>query len=302
MFIMKETVTRQIRKKTKVPSKSKNSSSRKKKGKRNMSVWNWQNLKQRIRSLFMRDGELASWTIWGTALLVGLVYLVVVYIFFFRPYLLREEVQDIYFLRPYVHGVDVSHHQGEIDWPRLSLATYRERPINFVFMKATEGGDFVDDSFRSNFAAARECGLVRGAYHFFLPDVSADAQAYNFISQVQLQPGDLPPVLDVEVMGKGGAEQLRQGVARWLAIVERHYGVAPIIYASYKFKTSYLENPPFTRYPYWIAHYYVDDLEYKGAWRFWQHTDRGELDGIRGHVDLNIFNGNLEELMQITIR
>lgn len=262
----------------------------------------WQNLKQRICSVFLRDGELAPWTIWGGVSLVGLVYVVVVYFFFFRPYLIRQDVQDIYFLRPYVHGIDISHHQGEIDWPRLSLATYRERPINFVFMKATEGGDFVDKNFQYNFSSARECGLVRGAYHFFLPDVSADLQARNFISQVKLVPGDLPPVLDVEVMGKGGVEQLQQGVAKWLSVVERHYGVAPIIYSSYKFKTKYLDVPPFTNYPYWIAHYYVDDLEYKGAWKFWQHTDRGRLDGIDTRVDLNIFNGNLEELMQMTVK
>lgn len=282
----------------------KNTSS-KKKGrakKKSMKGNIWQNLKQRICSLFLRDGELAPWAIWGGVSLVGLVYVVVVYFFFFRPYLLRDEVQDIYFLRPYVHGIDISHHQGEIDWGKVSLATYRDRPINFVFMKATEGGDFVDDSFRYNFSTVREHGIVRGAYHFFLPDVPADVQASNFIRQVQLQSGDLPPVLDVEVMGKGGVEQLQQGVAKWLSIVERHYGVAPIIYASYKFKTNYLNVPPFTHYPYWIAHYYVEDLEYKGPWKFWQHTDRGRLDGIGTRVDLNIFNGNLEELMQLTIR
>lgn len=264
--------------------------------------WNWQNLKQRFCSFFLREGELAPWAVWGGVSLIGIVYIAVIYFFFFRPYLSRDEVQDLYFIRPYVHGIDVSHHQGEIDWPRLSLATFRERPINFVFMKATEGGDFVDDSFHYNFASARECGLVRGAYHFFLPDVSAELQARNFISQVKLQPGDLPPVLDVEVMGEGGAEQLQQGVSTWLSIVERHYGVAPIIYASYKFKTKYLNRPPFTHYPYWIAHYYVEDLEYKGLWHFWQHTDRGRLDGVNTRVDLNIFNGNLEELMMLTIK
>lgn len=300
---MKETVTRQTRKKPQAPRKARKPSSRKKKGKKSSSsVWSLQGLKQRIRSLFIRDGELAPWTLWGGVSLVAIVYLVVVYFFFFRPYLLREEVQDLYFIRPYVHGIDVSHHQGTIDWPKVSLSTFRERPINFVFMKATEGGDFVDENFQRNFAGARECGLVRGAYHFFLPDVPAEVQARNFISQVQLQPGDLPPVLDIEVMGKGGAEELQQRAATWLSIVERHYGVAPIIYASYKFKTNYLNNPPFTHYPYWIAHYYVEDLEYKGAWKFWQHTDRGRLNGIDTRVDLNIFNGNLEELMQMTIK
>lgn len=282
----------------KTPSKRKKGHGRKKTS--DMTLW--QRLVQRLCAPFLRDGELAPWAIWGGASLIGVVYIVVVYFFFFRPYLMREEVQDIYFLRPYVHGVDISHHQGDIDWNKVSQATVRERPINFVFMKATEGGDFVDDSFRHNFSQARESGLVRGAYHFFLPDVPAEVQARNFISQVKLQPGDLPPVLDIEVVGKGGVEQLQQRAATWLSLVERHYGVAPIIYASYKFKTTYLNNPPFTRYPYWIAHYYVEDLEYTGPWKFWQHTDRGRLDGISTRVDLNIFNGNLEELMQLSIK
>lgn len=285
----------------KVAKQPRKKTSRKKKKTSKYGGW-WMNLKSRIRSLFIRDGEITSGVIWGGVFVVGMAYVLFVWFFFFRPYLLREEVQDVYFLRPYVHGIDVSHHQGEIDWKRLRVATFRDRPIDFVFMKATEGGDFVDDSFQYNFSAARECGLVCGAYHFFLPEVPADVQAHNFIRQVKLQPGDLPPVLDVEVMGKGGIAQLQQGVSTWLSIVERHYGVAPIIYASYKFKIKYLDEPPFSNYPYWIAHYYVDDVEYDGLWKFWQHTDRGRLDGIETHVDLNIFNGNMEELKQMTIR
>ncbi len=301
---MKETTTKRPRKKPQTGTKARKSTPRKKRGRAKTSLLRrtLNGLKKWISTLLHRDGELSSWVIWGGVSLIGIAYLSVVYFLFFRPYLMREEVQDIYFIRPYVHGVDISHHQGEIDWRRLSLATYRERPVNFVFMKATEGGNFVDDSFLYNFAAARESGLVRGAYHFFLPDVPADVQAENFIRNVRLQPGDLPPVLDIEVMGEEGAEQLRQRAAQWLSIVERHYGVAPIIYASYKFRTKYLNQPPLTRYPYWIAHYYVEDLEYKGPWKFWQHTDRGRLDGIDGRVDLDIFNGNLEELMQMTIR
>ena len=300
---MKKTTIKQTRKKPQATTrKSLKSSPQKKKGVKHVRKWSWQNLKLRICSLFMRDGELSPWSIWGGVLLVGITYIIIVYFFSFRPYLWREEVQELYFLRPYVHGIDVSHHQGEIDWDKVCTATFRERPIHFVFMKATEGGDFVDENFQHNFATAREKGLVCGAYHFFLPDVSAEVQARNFISQVTLQPGDLPPVLDIEVMGKDGAEQLQQSAAEWLRIVEHHYGVAPIIYASYKFKTRYLDNEPFSHYPCWIAHYYVEDLKYEGDWNFWQHTDRGRLDGIDARVDLNIFNGNLEELKMLTVR
>ena len=252
--------------------------------------------------LFHCEGGVQPWIIWTVTACVAVAYGVAVYFFFFRPYMQGKQEAELYFLRPQVHGLDISHHQGRIDWERLSLTAYKEHPINFVFMKATEGADFVDNAFRQNFASARECGLIRGAYHFFLPQVSAEQQAENFIRQVQLEAGDLPPVLDVEVVGSGGKAELQQGVRTWLTLVEQHYGVKPVIYASYRFKQQYLSDAFFSAYPYWIAHYYVEALEYKGPWTFWQHTDLGRLEGVNGHVDLDIFNGNLEELMEFTVR
>ena len=83
--------------------------------------------------------------------------------------------------------------------------------------------------------------------------------------------------------------------------VEKEYGVKPIIYTGYKFKLHYLNTPAFDEYPYWIAHYYVENLEYKGKWNFWQHTDCGKVTGIKGNVDCNIFNGSFEDLMKLTI-
>jgi lysozyme len=84
--------------------------------------------------------------------------------------------------------------------------------------------------------------------------------------------------------------------------VESHYGVKPIIYASYKFKTKYLNDPVFDSYPYWIAHYYVDSVRYQGDWKFWQHTDVGTLPGIDEEVDLNVFNGSLSEMKGLLIK
>ena len=75
----------------------------------------------------------------------------------------------------------------------------------------------------------------------------------------------------------------------------------PILYTSYKYKTRFLNDSIFNTYPYWIAHYYVDSVEYQGPWKFWQHTDVGTLPGIQERVDLNVFNGTLEELQQMTI-
>ena len=78
--------------------------------------------------------------------------------------------------------------------------------------------------------------------------------------------------------------------------------VKPIIYTNYKFKEQYLSAPVFDDYPYWIAHYYVDKVEYKGEWKFWQHTDAGKLPGIKGYVDFNIYNGSFYDLRQLCIQ
>ena len=75
----------------------------------------------------------------------------------------------------------------------------------------------------------------------------------------------------------------------------------PIIYTYYKFKTAYLSTPVFDDYPYWIAHYYVDKIEYAGEWKFWQHTDAGKLPGIKGYVDINLYNGSFYDLKQLCI-
>ena len=95
---------------------------------------------------------------------------------------------------------------------------------------------------------------------------------------------------------------MQRAVKTWLDHVEDHYGVTPILYASYKFKLRYLNDSIFQRYPYWIAHYYVDSVRYDGPWHFWQHTDVGAVPGIRGNVDLNVFNGPLAGLDSLCLR
>jgi lysozyme len=201
-----------------------------------------------------------------------------------------------------VHGIDISHYQGKIDWNSVKQGINEEFPIEFVFMKATEGGDMADENFARNFAMAGKMGFIRGAYHFFSPKTDPAKQADNFISNVKLQSGDLPPVLDVESIGKCSPDKLRRNVLIWLRRVESHYGVKPIIYASYKFKEKYLNDTVFDSYPYWIAHYYVDSVRYEGSWQFWQHSDVGTVPGIKNDVDLNVFNGSIDDLRQMTLK
>ncbi|HJD76030.1 MAG TPA: glycoside hydrolase family 25 protein [Bacteroides reticulotermitis] len=231
------------------------------------------------------------------------------YYFFIRPYAYRwkpcagQKEYGVCIPCGYeVHGIDISHYQGDIDWNVLSMNRETDSPLHFVFMKATEGGDHGDDTFCNNFTEALNHGFIRGAYHFFIPSTDALKQADFFIRTVQLKPGDLPPVLDVEVTGKKNKVELQRCVKQWLDRVESHYGVKPILYTSYKFKTKYLDDSLFNAYPYWIAHYYVDSVKYQGKWDFWQHTDVGNVPGIEEDVDLNVFKGTLDELKKLTIK
>ena len=246
--------------------------------------------------------EIPAWVRYLLYVLVIVVFVSGFYFFFIRPYAYRWK--PCYGLKGYgicmpagyrVHGIDVSHYQGDIDWKMLGQTRQGQFPIQFIFMKATEGGDYTDDRFAANFDSARVHGFVRGAYHFYNPKTDANKQADFFIQSVKLEPGDLPPVLDIEKKGKD-MKKLQADLKVWLRKVENHYGVKPIIYASYKFKTRYLNDSVFNTYPYWIAHYYVDSVRYEGDWRFWQHTDVGTLPGIDEKVDLNVFNGSKNEL------
>lgn len=228
-----------------------------------------------------------------------------VYIYGVAPYTSKWQAlygKEVYPEGYSIHGIDVSHHQGEIDWEKLSKAQIdKESAISFVFIKATEGQSHLDENFNENFYQAGEYGLLRGAYHYFKPNVSATAQAKYFLKQVHLEEGDLPPVLDIEETGNLSPEQLRKASLTWLRMVEECYGVPPILYTNYKFKKDYLNTEEFARYPYWIAHYYVRSLTYNGPWKFWQHTDRGRLDGIKGQVDLNIYNGSMYDLKRLCL-
>ena len=164
-----------------------------------------------------------TWVRWMVAAGLAVVLTVGFYWCFIRPYAYRWK--PCYGLKGYgvclpcsydVHGIDISHYQGDIDWNLLASQRAGEFPLRFVFLKATEGGDHGDDTFRANFDSARAHGFVRGAYHYFIPRTDALRQADFFIRTVQLQKGDLPPVLDVETtQGKSKAD-FQRAVKTWL--------------------------------------------------------------------------------------
>lgn len=258
---------------------------------------------RRRSSSFLQRYPRWAWWIGGTAVIV--LYVFLFYHFFVGPtgFRWRALYGDAEYPEGYeIHGIDISHYQGKIDWEQLKNAMIKGCPVRFVIIKSTEGSSRLDENFRENFNQARDFGFIRGVYHFWSNKSTAREQAYYFLDQVHLTDGDLPPVLDIEHKpADKSVEDFQRDVLTWLHIVEDKYHVKPIIYTYYKFKEQYLSAPVFEDYPYWIAHYYVDKVQYKGKWKFWQHTDVGKLPGIKGYVDFNIYNGSYYELKQLGI-
>jgi len=191
-----------------------------------------------------------------------------------------------------IHGIDVSRYQNIINWDLVKGMNVQGITIDFVFVKATEGNGDADFYFKRNWRKAKEAGLTRGAYHFFLATKDGTVQARNFINTVKYSSGDLPPVVDVEQTYGVKKEILQQRLKAWLYATELAYGVKPIIYTNVEFYKKYLADA-FDDYPLWAAHYLQPSApRISREWHFWQHSERGKVSGIDANVDFNVFNGD----------
>jgi len=197
-------------------------------------------------------------------------------------------------------GIDVSEYQGKISW--LEVDTLEGKyPVDFVFIRATVGEDRLDRQFKNNWLGAKKNKLRRGAYHYYRPNENSLEQAELFIKTVSLSKGDLPPVLDIEKLPKNqSVERLKVGLRRWLKKVEEHYQVKPIIYTSESYYDDFLKEE-FSDYLFWIANYNFYREEIDEEWLFWQFTEKAAVNGIKGNVDVNIYNGDLQQLQFITV-
>jgi lysozyme len=194
-----------------------------------------------------------------------------------------------------VHGTDVSKYQREVDWHAA-----RRSGISFAFIKATEGGDMVDEYFARNWRGTKEAGIPRSAYHFFYFCRPAIEQARWFIRHVPRDPDALPHVLDMEwnhlsptCRHRPDAATVKREMRIFLDTIEKHYGKRPIIYTSIDF---YRDNrlADFHGYEWWLrsvsAH---PDERYDGRrFLFWQYTGTGRVPGMNGDADINVFNGS----------
>lgn len=201
-----------------------------------------------------------------------------------------------------IHGIDVSRYQKNISWKEVEKMEVKNIRIGFAFMKATEGVDRIDPTFRRNWVKAEDAGIAKGAYHFFLPSKSAKAQAENFIETVRLKAGDLPPVLDIEQTNGRSAKEIKQKAKEWLRIIEAFYGTKPIIYTNAVFYETYLQDE-FDEYPLWVAHYLQPVAPRIGRrWQFWQHSEQGRVNGINSAVDFNVFKGDSSDFRALLIQ
>jgi len=211
-----------------------------------------------------------------------------------------------YFVSGYaLHGVDVSHYQGEVDWKALE-----DQGIDFAFIKATEGSSHLDGKFSENWTAAENTGLYTGAYHFFSFDSAGQTQADWYIQTVGNLDGRLAPAVDVEYYGDKEINPPEKKLVirelqEFLDTVEGEYHVKPIIYTTYKVYRRYIADE-FEEYPLWIRNvYYSPNLDMKEEWQFWQYTDRAVLAGYAGtekYIDLNVFDGNEDGLKEYLVK
>lgn len=198
-----------------------------------------------------------------------------------------------------IQGIDVSSHQGAIDWGAVKAAG-----IDFAYMKTTEGGDFTDPRFAENWAGAARAGVPRGAYHFMYWCRPVHQQALFFVLNVPQDPTALPPALDLEwnidsrtCRRKVPAEEARRMAKVLLAAMEAHTGKRPIIYTDINFYRDVLSNGEFSDYEFWLRSVASEPRQHYGGrpYMFWQFTATGKVPGISGPVDRNAFSGTALE-------
>lgn len=198
-------------------------------------------------------------------------------------------------------GIDISEYNDKIDWDEVKEID-GGYPIEFAFIRASVGNDRADFKFKKYWKKAKQKKLICGAYHYYRPNENSLEQAQNFINQVTLVEGDFPPVLDIEKLPKEQSiERLKVGLHRWLEAVEKHYGSKPIIYSSESYYEDFLKDD-FEDYPFWIANYTAFYKDIDDEWSIWQLSENGKVDGIKGCVDINIYNGNSVQMKEILIK
>lgn len=216
----------------------------------------------------------------------------------------RAGAGNEHFTRPHpndfaIHGIDVSKYQGDIDWHAL-----KRSGVKFAWIKATEGGDHLDEKFMENWALARQAGIPRGAYHFVWWCRPHHEEIDWFKRNVPVEDDALPPVLDVEATPTSRTckrilvrDEVLAEMREMLIDMHRHYGKRPVIYTTVDFYQAILHPNEFTDYPMWVrSTKYAPHIPYPGRrWHFWQYQSDGRLPGVNAKIDRNVFHGSARQ-------
>lgn len=195
-------------------------------------------------------------------------------------------------------GIDVSHYQGVIRWDQVKASG-----IEFAYIKVSDGVNWIDRDFSWNWKQSKVSGIARGVYHFYRPQDQVAAQMSNFEHCMRMMlasdpySGELPPALDLEV-GPMDSAELNQALV-FLQLLEQYAGLVPVLYLDLANEGKI--DGRFARYPLWLADYSgkIPITHNFEPWTFWQHTPAGSVEGISGQVDLDWFNGSVEDLRNV---
>jgi lysozyme len=195
---------------------------------------------------------------------------------------------------PTTPGIDVSYHQSTIEWSKV-----RRAGIKFAFIRVSDGLTVTDPEFTRNWTNAKTAKIARGAYQFFRPEENAIAQADKLVAAIADDKGELPPVIDVEATGGLRPAQIAKQVTLWIDRVRSRLGVEPIVYTSPDFWRDEVGGADLSSQPLWVAHYTKDCPRVPAPWKrwtFWQYSKTGRVPGIKGPVDLNVYQGQMKSL------
>ena len=197
-----------------------------------------------------------------------------------------------------VYGIDISHHQGDINWQKVN--NWSGNKIEFVYVKATEGSTYYDKTYKTNFQEAKKNGFKVGSYHYFRTTSSVEGQFANFVKHVDNTNQDLIPLVDVEEKKNWNNTEFHNNLQRFLDLVEIHFGKKPMIYTVNSFYNRILSKK-YNTYHFLIGRYgsIPPSLKDNKPWTIWQFSEEGSVDGIEKKVDIDLINNkyNVNDLL-----
>ena len=189
----------------------------------------------------------------------------------------------------HIHGLDLSHYQGNVYWETVGRST----KMSYVYLKATEGGDRIDDCYERNVEMAHRHGLKVGSYHFFRPSTNLQQQLFNFTRLCRSGEQDLIPMLDVETTGGLTTEAFCDSLHQFLRMLEKTYHQKPLVYTFRNFYNKHLLGK-LDDYQLMIAMYTDEEpvLADERDYIIWQYSARGRISGVSTDVDKSRFMGS----------